>query len=65
MAMRISIDTDTWWHLKTGEYILQNGEIPQTDIFSHTRLGESWRGASVGWLMQTSLYLIYSNFEVY
>lgn len=63
MAIRISIDTDSWWHLKTGEYILQNLEIPQTDIFSHTRFGESWRGASVGWLMESSLYLIYSNFS--
>ncbi len=62
MAMRVSFDTDTWWHIKTGEYILENLEIPQTDIFSLTRFGESWRGASTGWVMQTSLFLIYSNF---
>ena len=61
MAMRVSIDTDTWWHLKTGEYIIENGEIPQTDIFSHTRFGESWRGASAGWTMQSGLFLIYLN----
>ncbi len=35
-------DGDTGWHLRTGEWILQNGRVPATDIFSFTRPGEPW-----------------------
>ncbi len=31
-------DPDFWWHLKTGEYIVQHGEIPKTDPFAYTSL---------------------------
>ncbi|MFA9405749.1 MAG: hypothetical protein ACERKX_08005, partial [Anaerolineales bacterium] len=43
MAVRVSIDTDTWWHLRAGEWILENNEILREDPFSLTRLGEAWR----------------------
>ena len=62
MAARVSMDSDTWWHLATGKLILESGSIPQTDPFSHTRTGEPWLGASVGWLMQITLYTIYTYF---
>ncbi len=29
-------DPDVWWHLKTGDYILQNMELPSEDPFSYT-----------------------------
>jgi hypothetical protein len=29
-------DPDFWWHLKTGQFIYQNGTLPQTDPFSYT-----------------------------
>jgi hypothetical protein len=29
-------DNDTWWHLKTGQYILQNHRLPVPDPFSFT-----------------------------
>ena len=29
-------DGDTGWHLRTGEWILQNGRVPDRDIFSYT-----------------------------
>ena len=35
-------DGDTFWHLKTGEWILSRQAIPHTDIFSHTRAGAPW-----------------------
>ena len=31
--MRIG-DPDFWWHIKTGEWILNNGEIPKVDVLS-------------------------------
>lgn len=33
---------DIWWHLRTGEWILQNGRVPQTDPFSFTAEGTPW-----------------------
>lgn len=35
-------DGDTGWHLRTGEWILANGRVPDRDIFSFTKPGEPW-----------------------
>jgi hypothetical protein len=35
-------DGDTGWHLRTGEWILANGRVPDRDIFSFTRSGQPW-----------------------
>ncbi len=34
---------DIWWHLKTGEWILQTGQIPHTDPFTFTISGAHWQ----------------------
>jgi len=60
MAARVSADTDTWWHLRTGQWIVAHGAIPQTDPFSHTRAGAAWR--IPGWVVQAPLYLLFANF---
>jgi hypothetical protein len=41
-AMRPRPDTDTWWHLATGRWILDNRAIPTTDPFSWTAQGKEW-----------------------
>jgi hypothetical protein len=35
-------DSDTGWHIRTGEWILKNGRVPVTDIFSFTKAGQPW-----------------------
>ena len=60
MAMRPSLDSDTWWHLRAGEWILEARAVPQTDSFSYTRLGADWRYP--GWLVQAPMALIYRWF---
>jgi len=35
-------DGDTGWHLRTGEWILAQGRVPDRDIFSFTRPGQPW-----------------------
>jgi hypothetical protein len=35
-------DPDLWWHVKTGEAILDRGSIPDRDLFSFTAAGASW-----------------------
>lgn len=35
-------DGDTGWHIRTGEWILEHGRVPRTDIFSFSRAGQPW-----------------------
>jgi hypothetical protein len=35
-------DSDTGWHIRTGEAILQNGRVPAVDSFSFTMSGQPW-----------------------
>ncbi|GAB4321839.1 MAG: hypothetical protein Kow00117_10950 [Phototrophicales bacterium] len=56
MATRVPVDTDTWWHLRSGEYTLNNGMIYQ-DPFSHTKHGVDWTNHS--WGAQVILYAVY------
>lgn len=60
MAVRVPTDTDTWWHIRSGEYIVDNTTIPHTDPFSHTRAGEEWIDHS--WGAQVALYGVYELF---
>lgn len=53
-------DTDTWWHLKTGQLIWQQGRIPLSDPFSHTVAGAPW--IYPGWLVQIILWPFYQAF---
>ena len=35
-------DSDTGWHIRTGEWILSHWSIPKADIFSFTMAGRPW-----------------------
>lgn len=61
MAARFSIDTDTWWHLRTGQFIAENRAVPKTDPFSHTRSGEPWTYPSAAWLSELRLFWLYDR----
>jgi len=50
MAVRPAFDSDTWWHLRTGQWIIENGRAPQQDPFSSTMRGSPWQDP--GWLAQ-------------
>ena len=41
--------SDLWWHLASGQFIWQNGEIPLDDPFSHTANGDRWTNHSWLW----------------
>lgn len=57
MAVRVPTDTDTWWHIRSGEYIVDNQTIPTTDPFSSSRAGAEWIDHS--WGAQVVIYGIY------
>ncbi len=60
MAVRVPTDTDTWWHIRSGQYIAEQGRPPTTDPFSHTRYGQPWIDHS--WGAQLVLYGVYELF---
>lgn len=49
-------DADSGWHMRTGEWILAHGRVPDQDLFSFTKAGERWFAwewlwdVTVGWL---------------
>lgn len=55
MAVRISVDSDTWWHLAAGRWMIDQHQVLRTDPFSFTRFGEAWVNPS--WLAQLVLFL--------
>lgn len=57
MAARVSMDTDTWWHLRAGQWMVANRSLPWVDHFSYTRLGEAWEYP--GWPVQILMYAVY------
>ena len=48
-------DSDSMWQIRVGQWILEHGAMPQTDVLSFTRYGEPWISSS--WLSQV-LYAI-------
>jgi len=57
MAARVSMDNDTWWHLRAGQWMVENHSLLRTDPFSYTRADASWQYP--GWLVEVPMYLIY------
>src|SRR3954452_23688374 len=47
---------DFWWHVRTGQMILQQHAIPVVDLFTFTRAGAPW--INQAWLMQVLLALL-------
>ena len=51
-------DGDTGWHVRTGEWIMAHGRVPDKDLFSFTKTGQTWfawewlRDVIFAWLHQ-------------
>jgi len=39
---RLLLDGDTGWHIRAGEWMLEHGAVPRTDLFSFTKPGAPW-----------------------
>lgn len=57
MTTRPVLDADFWWHLRTGQWIVENRTIPHADPFSHTFGGKAWTAHE--WLSEVIFYGIY------
>ena len=57
MATRGMADPDVWWHLRTGQLILQNHALFHTDPYSFTRSGLPW--VDHEWLSEIIMFVVY------
>src|SRR5260370_25589810 len=55
-------DSDTGWHIRAGEWILKNGRVPATDIFSFTKAGQPWFAWE--WLSDVLMAFIHRHFSL-
>ena len=62
-ASRPISDADFWFHLKTGQYVFANGQVPHTELFSFTFHGIPW--VAHGWLAGTFFYAVYAAVGLY
>jgi hypothetical protein len=60
MSARVSVDSDTWWHLRAGQWIIEQRQVLQADLFSYTRFGQPWQYP--GWLVEAPIAWIYQTF---
>lgn len=58
MATREISDPDFWWHLRTGQFIVETQTIPHADIFSHTNAGQPW--VTHEWFSEVFIYAIFA-----
>ena len=52
-------DADIYWHLRTGDWIRQTGQIPKTDLFTYTRVGVPW--IDLHWIFQVAISWLYER----
>ncbi|MGA9354721.1 MAG: hypothetical protein WBV46_13600 [Terriglobales bacterium] len=59
MTARTATDPDLWWHLRTGQWIVETGHVPHADPFSFTRGGMPW--VSHEWLSEIIFYELWAH----
>jgi hypothetical protein len=57
MAARGVADPDVWWHLRTGQLIIENHKVFHSDPYSFTRAGQPWIDHE--WLSQVAMYGVF------
>ncbi|AND92124.1 MULTISPECIES: hypothetical protein [Bradyrhizobium] len=54
-------DSDSFWQIKVGQWILDHGAVPTTDFYSFTRAGAPW--ISTSWLSQVLLAFSHAQWD--
>jgi hypothetical protein len=58
-ALQPVSEYDTWWHLRTGQWIVEQHGIPATDPFTSFGAGKPW--VAYSWLFGLALYGLYQS----
>jgi hypothetical protein len=53
-------DSDIWWHLRIGQWVVQHHSVPYNDWFSSYGMGRPW--AAYSWLFEILVYGLYTRF---
>jgi hypothetical protein len=56
-ALQPVAEYDTWWHLRTGQWICEHGTVPSTDPFSTAGAGKPW--VAYSWLFGLLFHGLY------
>jgi hypothetical protein len=59
-AMHPILDPDIWWHLRTGAWIVEHGNVPTTELYSRYGMGKPW--VAYSWLFEVLIYGLYWAF---
>jgi hypothetical protein len=54
------LDADMWWHLRTGQWIVEHRAVPHSDSFSWTGVGQPW--AAYSWLFELLIFGLFRRF---
>jgi hypothetical protein len=54
-------DSDSFWQIRVGQWILDHGAVPTTDFYSFTRAGAPW--ISTSWLSQVLLAFSHAQWD--
>lgn len=57
------IDPDIWWHLRTGEWIIEQGAVPWTNPFSS--YGSDKLLVAFSWLFEVFMYSLHRSFGLW
>ena len=52
-------DPDFWWHIRIGRWMVDNGRLPSTDIFTYTVPNHVWTDHE--YLTEVLMWLVYSR----
>ena len=55
-------ENDVWWHIRTGEWIIQHHQLPRTDPFSATGAGKPW--VAYSWPFEIAVYEIVKQWDL-
>lgn len=56
LSLKAIREPDLWWQLATGNYILENGSVPSSDVFSYTYTGSPW--INIKWGFEVLMALV-------
>ena len=52
-------DPDFWWHIRIGQWMVEHGRLPSSDIFTFTATGHAWTDHE--YLTEILMWLVYSS----
>jgi hypothetical protein len=57
MHLAYVADPDVWWHMRTGQWIIEHHSVPYVDPFSRLSMGKEW--AAYSWLFDLIVLKFY------